>query len=106
MKLRHENIETLYGIFRDAWGRVERGVRPACASPNDSPLDVWVIWMNEHDVLVVDNDDLLESLPDMVNFGSALKESVCIRNPADIGNSFLLVPSEFAQRVLVLGELF
>ena len=108
MKNTEKSVEKLQEIFRDAWLRIREGNRPVCisCSPDHLPSDeeFWVMYMNFLDVLVVDEDDLLESFDDMVNFGSSVKESVCLRNPCNV-RGFLLVGRELAEKCLVLGTL-
>jgi len=108
MKNTAKSVEKLQDIFYDAWFRIKEGNRPVCisCSPDHLPSDeeFWVMYMNFLDVLVVDEDDLLESFDDMVNFGSSVKESVCIRNPWNT-RGFLLVGKELAEKCLVLGTL-
>jgi hypothetical protein len=103
-----KSVEKLQEIFYDAWLRIKKGNRPVCVScdPSRTPDDeeFWTMYMNFLDVLVVDEDDLLESFDDMVNFGFSVKESVCVRNPCNV-RGFLLVDRELAEKCLVLGVL-
>lgn len=115
MKLSHDVVEKLQEIFDESWSRVRAGARPVCVLPEDLPVNlhpgdmareewVWTLYMNTHDVLIITHDDLVESFSDMVNFGSAVKESVCLLNPAQRGE-FLLVPDALAEKCLALGTL-
>jgi hypothetical protein len=108
MKNTVDSIEKIQTAFREAWLRIKGGNRPVCVScdPSYNPDDeeFWVMYMNFLDVLVVDEDDLLETFDDMVNFGASIKESVCLRNPCNV-RGFLLVGKELAEKALVLGTL-
>jgi hypothetical protein len=106
MEMTQKIVEKLEEIFSRSWGRIEGGQYPICLSEDSNPTieEVWSLWMNSHDVLIITTDDLLESFADMVNFGSAVKKTVCITNPSD-AMEFLLVPKELAERCLVMGEL-
>jgi hypothetical protein len=108
MKTTMQSVEKLQTMFHEAWARVRKGNRPACVScsPDYVPSDeeFWVMYMNFLDVLVVDEDDLLETFDEMVNYGVSLRESVCLRNPCNV-RGFLLVGKELAEKCLVLGTL-
>jgi hypothetical protein len=103
-----KSVEKIQTMFHEAWTRIRTGNRPVCVScdPSRTPDDeeFWVMYMNSLDVLVVDEDDLLESFEDMVNFGSSVRDSVCLRNPCNT-RGFLLVGKELAEKCLVLGTL-
>jgi hypothetical protein len=102
------SVEKLQTIFHEAWTRIRAGNRPVCVScdpsHNTNNGEFWTMYMNFLDVLIVDEDDLLESFDDMVNFGYAVRDSVCLRNPCNI-QGFLLVDRELAEKCLVLGTL-
>lgn len=108
MEVNYESIEKIQTMFREAWLRIKKGNRSVCVScsPDHFPSDeeFWVMYMNFLDVLVVDEDDLLESFDEMVNHGVAVKERVCLRNPYNV-RGFLLVGRELAEKCLVLGTL-
>lgn len=107
MEVTYETVERLQGIFEEGWNRVKDGAVPVCVPPEEyppDPQDVWVLWMNVHDVLVIEQEDLLENFDEMVNFGRAVKESACLQNPADT-TSYLLVPWDVVEKCLVLGVL-
>lgn len=103
------NVRKLQIAFDEAWGRIRSGNRPVCVdcTPVSTPMpdgDFWTIYMNFLDCLMVDEEDLTDNFDDMVNFGKAVKESVCLKDPCNHG-TFILVPKEFAEKVLVLGTL-
>lgn len=107
MEMNYKTIGKVEGVFRESWERVSSGAIPVCVPPYDSKpnaQDIWVYYMNSHDVTIVDSQNLMESFADMVNFGHLVNESVCVLNPAEEG-SFLLIPDELAERVLVMGTL-
>jgi hypothetical protein len=108
MEVNFESVEKLQAIFGDAWSRIKEGNRPECAScgayAGYDDDEFWTVYMNSLDVLIVDEDDLLENFDDMVNFGSAVRNSVCLRNPCN-AMGFLLVDRELAHKSLVLGTL-
>lgn len=106
MEVTHDAVERLQGIFEESWRRVRDGERPVDFSPSwfPEPCEVWTLFMNKHDVLIIDLEDLAENFGEMVNFGLAVKQSVCIHNPEDKA-SYLLVPPRLAEKCLVLGAL-
>jgi len=103
------NIRKLQITFDEAWKRIREGYRPVCVECDPETAggpdgDFWTVYMNHLDVLVIDEEDLLETFDDMVNFGSAVRNSVCLRNPCN-ADGFLLVDRELAHKSLVLGAL-
>lgn len=115
MNVSHENAVRLQGLFDEVWLRVRGGWVPEGVDHEDLPANiypgdmareewVWTVFMNGRDVLIITHDDLVESFSDMVNFGNAVKESVCLLNPAQRGE-FLLVPDALAEKCLALGTL-
>lgn len=115
MEIAHEVVEKIQGIFDESWLRVrggwipedvDQGDLPANIYPGDTAREewVWTSFMNGRDVLIITHDDLVESFSDMVNFGAAVKESVCLLNPAARAE-FLLVPDALAEKCLALGAL-
>lgn len=115
MELSHDVVDKLQRIFEESWVRVLGGARPVCVLLEDLPANlhpgdhtreewVWTLYMNTHDVLIITHDDLVDSFSDMVNFGSAVKESVCLLNPVH-SKEFLLVPNALVEKCLALGTL-
>lgn len=110
MKTNHEIVDKVQRIFDEGWERVRRGAIPSCVNPDDIMGGmsreewVWTVYMNNHDVIVITRDDLLDSFADMVNFGASLKDSVCLLNPAQ-EEEFLLVPNPLVEKCVALGAL-
>ena len=109
MEVTMENVRKLQNIFEEAWKRIIQGYRPVCVDCNPDrgsvpDGDFWTIYMNFLDCTIVEYDDLLENFDEMVNFGSLVKESVCLKDPCD-DSSFILVPKGLAEKSLVLGTL-
>ena len=106
MEVNLKSVEKLQKVFREAWSRISAGDRPECVEcePGQTPEWFWGLYMNHLDCLMVDQNDLLESFPDMVNFGVSVKESVCLLDPCFPGD-YLLVPNGLAEKCLVLGTL-
>lgn len=118
MELNPEVVDRLQSVFHDAWRRVRGGSVPDCIGEEDVPENlyplypadnarqewIWTLWMNRHDVLIITRDDLVESFSDMVNFGNAVKNSICLLNPPE-RHEFLLVPDDLAEKCLALGVL-
>ena len=106
MEVNLKSVSKLQGIFVEAWSHISSGNRPECVEcdPRQSAEWFWGLYMNHLDCLMVDRDDLLESFPDMVNFGVSVKESVCLLDPCFPGD-YLLVPKQLAEKCLVLGNL-
>lgn len=108
MEKTRKNVEQLQSLFDDAWDRIVAGKMPAGVScgPDYKPSDeeFWTLYMNSLDCLLVDEEDLLENFDEMVNFGSSLRDSVCLKNPCNT-EGFILVDKELAERILVLGAL-
>lgn len=108
MEITVKIFERLQTAFDDAWDRIGSGNRPVGVScdPDRHPSDeeFWTLYMNYLDCILIDEADLLESFPDMVNFGIAVKERVCLKDPCN-ERGFLLVDKGLAEKVLVLGTL-
>jgi hypothetical protein len=108
MKITPNAVRSLQSLFNEAWGRVSSGNRPVCVScsPDSHPDDdeFWTLYMNSLDCLMIDQDDLMESFPDMVNFGASVKNTVCLSDPCNEGD-FILVELEYAEKAIVLGSL-
>lgn len=101
-------IDRMQEIFDEAWGRISSGNRPSCVPVGSegqmSDGEFWVLYLNFLDCLAIDKEDLLENFDEMVNFGSAVKERVCLRDPCVQGD-FILVGSSLVEKALVLGAL-
>lgn len=102
-------VRKLQIAFDSAWKRIRGGHRPESVdlTPISTPMpdgDFWTVYMNSLDCLLVDEEDLTENFDDMVNFGKAVKEGVCLKDPCSDG-AFILVPKELAEKTLVLGDL-
>lgn len=109
MRIEPHVIERLQSLFDESWGRVNAGERPESVDLHTvgGPLvgsDFWVVYMNSMDCLLIEKEDLLENFDEMVNFGSAVKERICLRDPCSSGD-YILVSRELAEKVLVLGVL-
>lgn len=71
----------------------------------------WIEYLNKHEIIVISKRDLIDDFEDLVNEGcSALKrDQVCIVDPSCSNEwddyVFLLIPTEFAIKSLVLGAL-
>jgi len=103
------NIRKLQIAFDEAWKRIREGHRPVCVECDPETAggpdgDFWTVYMNFLDCLMIETEDLLENFDDMVNFGSSLKNGVCIKDPCNQGE-FILVSKDFAEKILVLGSL-
>lgn len=102
------NLRKLQIMFDAAWKRICEGNRPICVEcdPDRRPSDseFWTLYMNFLDCLMIEKEDLLENFDEMVNFGSAVKESVCLKDPCNDGD-YILVRHAFAEKCLVLGTL-
>jgi len=108
MKIEHHNVKRLQALFKEAWLRIKGGWRPDSLDLHTvGPLldsDFWSVYMNFLDCLMIEREDLLENFDDMVNFGSAVKERICLKDPCLRGD-YILVPWELAEKALVLGVL-
>lgn len=115
METTHEIVEKVQEVFDRSLQRVHNGLLPVCVREDEIPVNlydhddsrqewIWTMYMNSLGVLIITRDDLVESFSEMVNFGDAVKYSVCITNPAD-ASEFLLVPDSLAEKCLVLGTL-
>lgn len=108
MEATRKNVERLQSLFDDAWDRIvagERSVGVSCGpdyKPNDE--EFWTLYMNSLDCLILDEEDLLENFDEMVNFGSSVRERVCLKNPCNT-EGFILVDKGLAEKILVLGAL-
>lgn len=103
------SVRKLQIAFDNAWKKVSAGERPESVGLHtvDGPLpavDFWTCYMNSLDCLVIDKDDLLENFDEMVNFGNAVKTSVCVKDPCYKG-CYVLVPKDVAEKAVVLGGL-
>jgi len=100
----HSKVNELQGFFKERYSVIRAGCKPSSADEfHGDPDEIWTVFLNRLDCLIVDEDDLVESFPDMVNFGAAVKTHVCLNNPSGFG--FLLVPPELAEKALVMGGL-
>lgn len=108
-------VEKVQRVFDECWFRVRGGEVPVSVCEGHSPVNVypgdtsrqewiWSAYMNSLDCTMVTREDLLESFCDMVNLGSAVKESVCLNDPCSAGD-FILVPEGVVERALALGGL-
>ena len=109
MKIEHHNVKRLQALFKESWLRIKEGHRPESVDMHTvgGPLldsDFWCVYMNSLDCLMIEREDLLENFDDMVNFGSAVKERICLWDPCSIGD-YILVPWDLAEKALVLGAL-
>lgn len=108
MEITNNTVQKVQRVFDDAWLRIHTGNRPVGVScdPDYHPDDgeFWTIYMNYLDCILITKDDLLGDFPDMVNFGFAVKERVCLTDPCNEGD-FILVDQEVAEKALVLGAL-
>lgn len=110
MKYDRDILERVEHIFFDSWAKVEKGFFPPCLTPEEligdpsEPAWVWIGFMNRREVLIITHDDLVESFPDMVNFGQSVKDSLCIVNPQD-ESEFLLIPKGLVEKCLAMGGL-
>lgn len=108
MEVTMKTVQKLQVAFNEAWLRIHTGNRPVGVScspdyhPNDS--EFWTLYMNYLDCILIDDEDLLENFPEMVNFGFAVKERVCLTDPCNEGG-FILVDKGLAEKALVLGTL-
>lgn len=103
------NVRKLQIAFEESWKSILKGNRPACVDLHAVgheilASDFWSVYMNFLDCTLVDQEDLLENFDEMVNFGSLVRESVCVKDPCD-GSGFIMVPKELSQKVIVLGAL-
>lgn len=108
MEITMKNVQKLQRAFYAAWERIRGGNRPVGVScnPDYHPDDgeFWTIYMNYLDCILITKDDLLGDFPEMVNFGFAVKERICLEDPCNEGD-FILVDQEVAEKALVLGAL-
>jgi hypothetical protein len=103
----HSKVNELQRFFEERYRWVQTGNIPSCVDRQEDISRgaewMWTLFMNQFDCVIVEEEDLVESFADMVNFGEAVRTHVCLHNPA--GDGFLLVPPELAERVLVMGAL-
>ena len=108
MEVTVRTVQKVQRAFNDAWLRIHTGNRPVgvSCSPDYHPDDneFWTMYMNYLDCILVTKDDLLEDFPEMVNFGFAVKEKICLTDPCNEGD-FILVDRGLAEKALVLGTL-
>lgn len=76
---------------------------------SEDPEEDWILYLNKHDSMVLAQEDIVENFPHLVNFDSRIRSSVCIEDPCEYtwgsDRTYILVPREFAEKVLVLGHL-
>jgi hypothetical protein len=87
-----EKIEKLQKIFRVQCASILQGLGRS--------VEVWADYLNRMDCTYLDSDEDMMSL---VNEG-CFDGKVCIVDPLS-KNDFILIPREFAEKILVLGGL-
>lgn len=107
MEITPDITKALQRMFDELWSGVRRGRRPAFRGQEwDGGLyateEFWVVYLNSMDCMMITREDLLENFDEMVNFGSTVKERLCLRDPSCPGD-FLLLPMDLVERALVLG---
>ncbi|NDD54237.1 hypothetical protein EBZ39_10240 [bacterium] len=93
-----ESVEKLERIVRSRYGDV--------VGIYGTVEDEWLEFLNKHDITVLTLEDIKESFQYLLNFDSAVKNGLCLLDPhgEEVGmERFLIVPREFAEKLLVLG---
>ena len=104
MRHPHSKANKLQGLFEERYSVIQAGCKPSSVDEfHGDPDEIWTVFLNRLDCLIVEEEDLVESFADMVNFGKAVRTHVCLHNPS--GDGFLLVPPALAEKVLVMGGL-
>lgn len=107
MIVSNDSIERLEGIFRSRYGdMVSLSPRPSLAALDGTVEDEWIEFLNKHDCSVMNLEDIKDSFQDMINFDGAVRNGLCVSDPhgRSIGVfQFVIVPREFAEKVLVMG---
>ena len=91
-----EKIEKLQEIFRAQCAFILQGRNRGLGRS----VEVWADYLNRMDCTYLDSDEDMMSL---VNEG-CFDGKVCIVDPLS-KNDFILIPREFAEKILVLGGL-
>jgi len=107
----NDSIERLKGIFRDRYGSMvavhwqTTALNPMFGNlPTYQSLDEgWVVFLDGHDCVVMSLAEIKNSFQDLVNFDSCLREGLCVPDPHSSGCRFIIVPRQFAEKVLVMG---
>lgn len=66
----------------------------------------WVEFLEKHNCVVITSEDIKDSFQHIINFDSSVRNGVCLIDPYgnEIGvEQFVIVPREFAEKLLVLG---
>ena len=108
-----DSIQRLEGIFRE---RYESLVAVHWQTTALNPMfgnwklatyqsldEGWVVFLNGHDCVVMSLAEIKNSFQDMVNFDSCLREGLCVHDPHTADCRFIIVPRQFAEKVLVMG---
>jgi hypothetical protein len=95
MKINPDKLEELFMI------RYEQ-LAPEHDSGSDFPSEFWVNYCDKHDIFMLHEDWLRDTLNN-----DGMKGKICIHNCEDDGNAspWLLVPRKFAERALAMGGL-
>lgn len=103
------NIEKLKDLFENKRSKIESDCQ--LSESLCETEDAWIEYLDKHDIIVISKRDLIDDFEELVNEGSsALKrDQVCITDPSCSKEwddyVFLLIPTEFATKSLVLGTL-
>lgn len=66
----------------------------------------WIQFLEKHNCVVMEIEDIRGRFQDIINFDSCVKEGICLIDPygAEVGlEQYVIVPREFAEKLLVLG---
>jgi len=116
----NDSIERLEGIFQERYESMvavhwqttalnpmfgRAGFRPSGTelATYQSLDEGWVVFLDGHDCVVMSLSEIKNSFQDMVNFDSCLREGLCVPDPHSSGCRFIIVPRQFAEKVLVMG---
>lgn len=96
----NRSIQKLTQIFEDKYEEI---------SEKSEDLDEdWICFLNSHDCTVVNMEDIIDDFAHLVNYDSRIGNSVCITDIHGLNSgvsSFIFIPKELAEKVLVLGDL-
>jgi len=67
----------------------------------------WIQFLEKHNCVVITSEDIKDSFQHIINFDSSVRNGVCLIDPCGselLGVAqFVIVPRDFAEKLLVLG---
>ena len=75
---------------------------------SDDPDEDWILFLNGIDCSVLSMEYIVQDFPHVMNFDSSVRNGVCLYDPHGDENgitSYIFVPRDFAEKILVLGDM-